>query len=230
MTPKFTTILFDADGTLLDFNKCEEMALQITFAAHQFPLTPKMQARYQIINNQLWSDFEQGLIEKPKILRRRFTQLFAEFGIDYDGLAFNNEYLDNVGRGYYTIEGAEEICKALQPHCRLYFATNGNVATQLNRIAGSGLKPYFLNVFVSEAAGEPKPSSVFFDYCFANIPDLDKSKTIIIGDSLFSDIKGGHDAGIATCWFNPGNKPLGSHTAPDYQVATLDEIKNIILG
>ena len=142
MLPKYDTILFDADGTLLDFAKSEEMALQKTFAAHQFPLNEAIKARYQQINNKLWSDFEQGLIEKSEILRQRFTRLFAELHIDYDGLAFNNEFLSNVGQGFYTIAGAEQICQTLQPHCRLYFATNGNVATQLNRIAGSGLHQY----------------------------------------------------------------------------------------
>ena len=228
MTPVYTTVLFDADGTLLDFHKAEEMALQKTFADHGFPLDDAITARYQQINNQLWSDFEQGLIEKQQILKQRFTRLFAELDIDYDGFAFNNEYLANVGNGFYTIDGAEELCKALHPHCRLYFATNGNVATQLNRIAGSGLQPYFLDTFVSEAAGEPKPSPVFFDYCFAHMDGLDKRKTIIVGDSLFSDIKGGHNAGIATCWFNPQGKALTGDITPDYQIGTLHELLQIM--
>lgn len=113
MTPKYDTILFDADGTLLDFARSEEMALQKTFAAHHFPLDDAIKARYQQINNKLWSDFEQGLIEKGQILRQRFARLFAELGIDYDGFTFNNEFLSNVSQGFYTIDGAEQICQAL---------------------------------------------------------------------------------------------------------------------
>lgn len=228
MTPNYTTILFDADGTLLDFHKTEEMALQKTFAQHQILLTEAMATRYQQINNQLWSDFEQGLIEKQQILKQRFSLLFAEFGIHCDGVAFNQKYLINVGNGFYTIDGAKAICEALYPHCNLYFATNGNAATQLNRIAGSGLQPYFQDIFVSETAGEPKPSPVFFDYCFSHIKGLDKRKTIIVGDSLFSDIKGGHDAGIATCWFNPQKKPLNGNLVPDYQIQKLHDLLQII--
>lgn len=227
---QYEIILFDADGTLLDFEQTEKMALKRTFDEHNFLLTPEIEQRYGIINKQLWNDFEDGLIPKEEITNQRFTRLFAEIGIDYDGRLFNDEYLNNLSYGYYTIPGAQEICEALAPHCQLYFATNGIANTQFRRIEGSGLKPYFQNTFVSENAGEPKPSLVFFDYCFQQIPNFDKDKTLIIGDSLYSDIKGGIQAGIATCWYNPDHKEIKNDIKPDYQISKLSELIPIILA
>ena len=226
---KYEIILFDADGTLLDFVQTEKKALQKTFAEHNFPLTPEIEQRYGVINKQLWSDFEKGLIPKAEITNQRFTRLFAEIGIDYDGRLFNDEYLSNLSYGYFTIPGAAEICAALAPHCRLYFATNGIAKTQFQRIAGSGLEPYFQATFVSENAGEPKPSPIFFDYCFKQITDFDPAKTIIIGDSLHSDIKGGMQAVIAACWYNPDNLECSNDIKPDYIIHDLAELKEIIL-
>ena len=226
---RYEIILFDADGTLLDFVQTEKVALQKTFAEHDFLLTPEIEERYGIINKQLWNDFENGLIAKEEITNQRFTRLFAEVGINYDGRLFNDEYLNNLACGYFTIPGAKEICAVLSKHCRLYFATNGIASTQFQRIDGSGLASYFQATFVSENAGEPKPSPIFFDYCFSQIPDFDRAKTLIIGDSLYSDIKGGQQAGIATCWFNPTNLEAKNNIKPDYIIHDLAELENIIL-
>ena len=228
MFPKYPIILFDADGTLLDFAKTEDFALQKTFSNHNIVLTSAIKDRYKQINAQLWSDFEQGYIEKAQLLQQRFTKLFSEFQISYDGSIFNEEYLNNIGNGFYTIDGAERVCRMISPYCSLYFATNGNVSTQLKRIAGSGLGKYFLNIFVSEMAGEPKPSPVFFEYCFSHIPNFQKDKTLIVGDSLFSDVYGGHSAGISTCWFNPQKQARFNDIHPDYEIHSLEELLPIL--
>lgn len=231
MKPLFDTVIFDADATLLDFDQCEQAALTEAFAQKNIPLTDAMRADYVRINKRLWSEFEQELIEKSDILRLRFTELFALYGISEDGPSFNTLYQDCLGHGYFMMDGAEEILEALKPHCRLYIATNGNVRTQMSRIKGSGLDRYFQEIFVSEAAGAPKPSPVFFDYAFSHIPNLNKSTAIIIGDSLYSDMKGGHDAGIHTCWINPEGTPrFPNSVTPDYEIRHLRELRSIIFG
>lgn len=230
MTPNYTTVLFDADATLLDFDRAEERSLKKTFQDHNLTLTDTMQNRYRELNNGLWAAFEQGKIPKEQIMDTRFALLFEEFHIAEDGVLFDREYLSNVANSYDVFPDAETICKRLYPYCRLYFATNGDVKTQMHRIAGSGLQKYFLDTFVSEAAGEPKPSPVFFRYCFDHIPDLDKEKTIMIGDSLYSDIKGAQDAGIHTCWFNPEHREPVIPLKPDFEVDSLLSLEKIILG
>ena len=230
MVPNYTTVLFDADATLLDFDKAEEVSLRKTFEAHHIPYNLTIQKRYREINDGLWTAFEQGKIPKQQIMDQRFTQLFQEFHISENGILFDREYLKNVGESYFIFDEAEEICKRLFPYCKLYFATNGDVATQMHRIAGSGLQKYFQATFVSEAAGEPKPSPVFFQYCFDHIPDLKKEKTIMIGDSLHSDIKGAQEAGISTCWFNPSHRKTYIPIQPDFEIDSLLSLEKIILG
>ena len=91
---KYKYLLFDVDGTLLDFNKAEEQALINTFQKYNIVLTEQMNQRYEQINKQLWKDFENGLIDKKTIVYTRFVQLFQEFGIDEDGIAFEDDYQD----------------------------------------------------------------------------------------------------------------------------------------
>ena len=113
---KYKYLLFDVDGTLLDFNKAEEQALINTFQKYNIVLTEQMNQRYEQINKQLWKDFENGLIDKKTIVYTRFVQLFQEFGIDEDGIAFEDDYQDALGEGYFLlITFANGSCEYL-PH------------------------------------------------------------------------------------------------------------------
>ena len=74
---KYTTLLFDADDTLLDFQRTEEYALSDTFEKYGIPFTDQVRTTYKTINHKLWAAFEAGEISKPTILARRFRNTFA---------------------------------------------------------------------------------------------------------------------------------------------------------
>lgn len=231
MKLRYDTILFDIDDTLLDFKKAEKSALRKVFLDHSYPFDEDIERQYNEINSGLWRDFEKGIIEKSIITKTRFQKLFDEIGIDGDGENFNALYLAALSEGHDLMNGAIEICEALSKSCRLYFVTNGISKTQHKRIDASGLRPYFLDTFVSEDTGYQKPMKEYFDYVFDRIPDLNLEKTLIVGDSLSSDIKGGVQAGIDSCWYNPrALENSFSDIKPTYEIKELAELLNIIKG
>lgn len=226
--PTFKTLLFDVDDTLLDFAATEKAALIKLFAHEHVRLTPAIEERYLTINQQLWRRFEQGELSQREVITGRFQRLFEELGIDRDGAACDNRYREYLAEGHYLIEGAQALIEKLHQQIDLYVVTNGVSSTQYRRLNESGLMPYFKAVFVSEDTGFQKPMSGFFDYVFERIPEFKKTDTLIIGDSLTSDIKGGNLAGIATCWFNPTNKSnVGDR--PTFEITHLDEVAALVL-
>ena len=202
-------LFFDLDDTLLDFKAAENLALPKLFAAHKFPLTPEVQAVYHEINSGLWQALEQGAITREELMATRFGKTFEHFGHAADGLALDTEYRGYLAESKVFVEGALEVIKTLAPTHALYITSNGIAETQNKRLQVTGLAPYFKQVFVSEDTGYQKPMKPFFDYVFDRIPNFDKAKAMIIGDSYSADITGGARAGIDTCWLNPlQHKPV----------------------
>ena len=182
---KYDILLIDADETLMDFPAAEHQALIRTFQAHNLPFSDEIDQLYQSINQNLWREFEQNKITCQQLLTTRFAKLFEALHIDLDSDAFNTEYLFNLGFGDKTLPHALDTCKQLHKMgCRLYILTNGVGATQRRRIQASGLSPFLTDIFVSEESGFQKPMKEFFDYVFARIPDFDKTRALMIGDSL----------------------------------------------
>lgn len=227
---KYTILLMDADDTLLDFQKTEEYALSSTFEKYGIPFTDEVRATYKTINHKLWAAFEAGEISKGTILARRFRNTFVSLGIKGEFAGFEEEYQLALGRGGFLIPEAMEVCRRLSKTCRLYIVTNGVQATQASRMELSGLLPYIQDVFVSESTGYQKPQKEYFDYVFSHIPDFDPAQALMIGDSLHSDMKGGQNAGIDVCWYNPADKPNGAKVKLNYEIKNLKELYGIVKG
>ena len=225
---RFQTILLDADGTLLDFSKTEQNAMEQCFSEYQIPLTGKMREAYHQINRALWNKFEKGEIDKKAVVYTRFVQLFRQFDIPLDGIEFENRYQYLLGQGHFLIPGALELCRSLAENYELYIVSNGVSSTQHRRLEASGLKKYMKDVFVSEDAGYQKPQKEFFDYVSKRIPCFLPSRSIIVGDSLSSDIQGGKNAGIPTCWYNPEGMSVKAELQPDFEIRFLHELHGIL--
>lgn len=221
-------VLFDVDDTLLDFGKAEAAAIRKTFERIGIPVTDELIRRYSEINAQQWSRFEKGEITREKLLTERFDILFSELGINVPSEMAQASYEYLLGIGHYFVDGAEELLEALKDKYELYIVSNGNASVQDRRLKSAGIIPYFKEIFISERVGFNKPSAEFFEACFERIPGFEKDKAVIVGDRLSSDILGGINAGVKTCWFNPRGDAPDSDIPADYEIKHLSELPALL--
>ena len=221
-------VLFDVDDTLLDFGKAEAAAIRKTFERIGIPVTDELIRRYSEINAQQWSRFEKGEITREKLLTERFDILFSELGINVPSEMAQASYEYLLGIGHYFVDGAEELLEALKDKYELYIVSNGNASVQDRRLKSAGIIPYFKDIFISERVGFNKPSAEFFEACFEHIPGFEKDKAVIVGDRLSSDILGGINAGVKTCWFNPRGDAPDPDIPADYEIKHLSELPALL--
>lgn len=231
MTGKYTTVLFDADNTLLDFDKDENCALRKTMELYGVPVTEENIKTYVEINQGMWKAIERGELTKPELKRTRFKKFFEaiNFRCDTDPFEVNEKYLSLLGEGGNTLEGAAELCRELKEKgYDLYIVTNGVANTQKKRLTKSGLLPFFTEVFVSETVGHQKPKKEYFDYVLSHIKEKDIDKIILVGDSLTSDIKGAMNVGLKSVWLNLKGQDLPEEYKPDYVISDVRDVRGIL--
>ena len=226
----FTTILWDVDGTLLDFKAAEKAAVQALF--REFSLgecTDEMVKQYSGINEIFWERLERNELTKPQILVGRFEQVFTEVGVPASlAPAFNDRYQLALGDTIVFRDDSINIVRSLRGKVKQYAVTNGTVAAQNKKLTNSGLGSLLDGAFLSEGVGAEKPNIAFFDAVFESIQPADLSKILIVGDSLTSDIRGGNNVGIRTCWYNPDNLPARPGYDIDYTISDLHEVLDIL--
>ncbi|TWT00958.1 YjjG family noncanonical pyrimidine nucleotidase [Planomicrobium sp. CPCC 101079] len=227
---KYRSIWFDVDDTLFDFKQSEINALHNTFIEYKLPEgMAAYHASYRKISNKLWSDLEKGEIGLRELGTERFKRLFLEHELETDAMLFSRSYLGNLGNEAHLMPGAAELCAKLSGY-QLAIITNGFGEVQRARIQNSPLSGRFEQLIVSEETGFQKPHPGIFDFAFKTLKLKDKSKVLMVGDSLQSDIQGGVNYGIDTCWFNPMHKKNLTNFVPTYEIHDLLELLDIVEG
>lgn len=221
-------VLFDLDDTLFDFHKAEKIALTKTLVHFGIDPTEETLALYSAINAAHWKRLELGEISREEVKVGRYRELFKTIGVECDPVKATAYYESMLAIGHYFMPGAPELLEELYGKYRLYIVSNGTAKVQEGRIGSSGIKKYMDGIFISQILGANKPDKQFFDICFSEIPDFSLSETVIIGDSLSSDIKGGINAGITTVWFNPKGIENDNDIKPDYTIKELSEVPGLL--
>jgi putative hydrolase of the HAD superfamily len=225
---KYKWLLFDADGTLFDYDLAEGVALQKTFLqiGHQFEAY--YLDEYRRINNQIWLAFEEGKITQTRLKTRRFELLFETINLSYNTQDFSSQYLDNLAQCTQLIDGAEDIFKVLGDIYKIAIITNGLGEVQRPRLERSSLCEYIREIIISEEVGAAKPDRKIFEAAFERMNNPAKSEVLMIGDSITSDILGGINYGLDTCWFNPRERGNNYPLTSTYEIRKLSELLGLL--
>ncbi len=225
---KYKTLLFDADGTLFDFKKSEREAFKDSLSHFGFYISDVEINDYSEINDALWKMLEKGEITKEQLRVRRFEVFIKKYGYNISPVELANIYFYQLSNKSYLLENSFNVCQSLSEYCNLYIITNGFKEIQLKRFKMSPISKLFSGIFVSEDIGIEKPAKEYFDIVSSRIENFEKSTSLVIGDSLSSDIIGGINAGIDVCWFNPLYKKKTNNIQINYTIHNLNELNNII--
>ena len=223
-------VLWDVDGTLLDFIAAEKNALREALRHFNLgELSDDDIKTYSAINKSYWKRLETGELTKPQILKGRFVDFFKVKGIEFDDFdALNAEYQVRLGDTVCFFDDSYNIVKSLKGTVKQYAVTNGTKVAQDRKLAKSGLIDLFDGVFISESVGAEKPSIKFFDKVFEQIGNYNKDEIMVVGDSLSSDMKGGNNAGIICCWYDRGIDGIDKSLVIDHRINDLHEVLDII--
>lgn len=207
---KYTTLLLDLDETLFDFKKSEKYAINRLMEKYSIPVTEENRRLYSEINDSKWKQLEKGVLTRPQLFKERFSEFFEKTGTVADTSEANLSYLKFLSQASFILEGALEACAKLSEKYRLYIVTNGASIVQHGRLDGSPIMDYISDVFISEEIGLNKPQKEYFDYVLDHIPEKDKTKILVVGDSLSSDIAGAVNSGLDSCWINRKKQSIES--------------------
>ncbi|HGO5814704.1 TPA: pyrimidine 5'-nucleotidase [Mannheimia haemolytica] len=223
---KYQWILFDADETLFSFNSY--LGLKAMLARYQIDFSEQDYQQFQAVNKPLWVAYQNNEITAQDIQTRRFAKLSAQTGVE--PLKLNQELMAEMALVSKPLDGVLEMLNALYGKVKMGIVTNGFTDLQQKRLENTDTAHFFDIVVISEQIGAAKPDRQVFDYAFALMDEFDKTKVLMVGDTLASDILGGNNAGIDTCWVNLHHAENNTQIKPTYEIHDIRQIIQIVKG
>lgn len=221
---KYSYVLFDADETLFRFDILAGMTRM--FKKYGVNFTKDDYIHYQKTNKQLWVDYQNGVISADYLQVTRFNEWSAKLNVSAKEL--NDAFLDAMAQICEPLPGAVELLNKLKPHARLGIITNGFARLQTVRLEHTGLKDMFEWLVISELVGIAKPNKAIFEHTFELMGNPNKGQILMVGDTASSDILGGNDVGIDTCWLQHPGEQLPEGITPTYTITKLEQLQAIL--
>ena len=221
-------VLLDVDNTLLDFDESSRVSMYAAAEQLGIALPEGFYQVFKRINDSLWKRVENGGLERAELYKIRWNMIFEEVGIDFDGERFERAFDMCIRESAEPVAGAEELLEYLYGKYPLYIASNASYIQQRMRLKKSGMFEFIEEIFASESIGASKPSEEFFTYCREKLLPTLPEETMIIGDSYYADIVGGHRAGFKTFWYNHGHAKEPENSIADFTTDRLIDIKKIL--
>jgi 2-haloacid dehalogenase len=225
---KYDLVFLDADDTLFDFEAAEAYAFEGACSDFKLTCDSSEFLLYKEINHALWKDLEKGLVNQEILRVERFRRFFKEINTGINPNEFAFSFANWLGKGTFLLPGAEELCRNLAGKITQVILTNGIRDVQESRLRLSVLSPWIDHLVISEEVGCQKPNPGIFEYALKKVGAVPRKRMIIVGDSLTSDIQGGVNFGIDTCWFNPGRKPRSRGLDPTFEISKLSDLEEIL--
>ena len=219
-------LLFDADGTLFDYDRAERAALEQALGQIGVSFDSGQLAAYRRINQALWQAVEKGEITPGMVKVRRFELLLEAIQVPYSPRALSAAYLECLANCSELLEDAGAVLGALRRKYQIAILTNGLKEVQRGRLSRSAVRPHISHIIISEEVGAAKPAKEFFDQAFARLGHPSMREVLMIGDGWASDIQGAVKYGIDACWYNPGRKPRPANCEITREIAALRELND----
>ncbi|MBS2036787.1 pyrimidine 5'-nucleotidase [bacterium] len=219
---KYDWVLFDADETLFSFDAQAGLRIMLQSFGHE--ASESDFAEYQLTNRPLWLDYQEGRITALEVQQRRFAPWAERLQVCPSIL--NSAFLAAMAEICRPLEGVIDLLRSLRGRVRLGIITNGFGELQQVRLRRCGLEDYFELVVVSEQVGFAKPHPEIFRHALRQMGGPSPERVLMVGDNLDTDIRGGLEAGLDTCWVNWHGRD--AHYEPTFQVRSPRHLSQIL--
>ncbi|MCL1078514.1 dUMP phosphatase [Parashewanella spongiae] len=218
---KYKWVLFDADDTLFDFDAFA--GLTVLFSQYQYVFTKQDYQAYQALNKSLWLKYQDNLIDAQTLQIERFKPWEAQFGVS--AAKFNAGFLLAMAEVCRPLSGAIELLQYLKNNgTKVGIVTNGFTALQQLRLDKTGINEFVDLLVISEQVGFAKPDRRVFEYTIDKMDDAAFTSVLMVGDNLNTDVQGGFNAGIDTCWYNAKCETNTTNLIPTIEVKSHQQL------